>query len=177
MTQTNSNTRCDRTSERKSTGSFQSFCKTPLTYRWLIWFRSMLSSAFRFVVGQTSFLSPEPLGLICNRPSFPDHVTKKRRALGTRMVRISAPFAPSWIIHLTLFTSHANAQMAVAYLVASSLTMDNRKTRSVPTQWKNVTSLYRDPFNLSHSTFCASYVSSHISLSLSSTIHIGHVLK
>ena len=28
-----------------------------------------------------------------------------------------------------------------------------------------------------HSTFCASYVSSHISLSLSSTIHIGHVLK
>ena len=33
-------------SERKSTGSFQSFCKSPLTYRWLIWFRSMLSSAF-----------------------------------------------------------------------------------------------------------------------------------
>ena len=28
-----------------------------------------------------------------------------------------------------------------------------------------------------HSTFCAFYVSSHISLSLSSTIHIGHVLK
>ena len=28
-----------------------------------------------------------------------------------------------------------------------------------------------------HSTFCASYVSSHISLSLSSTINIGHVLK
>ena len=28
-----------------------------------------------------------------------------------------------------------------------------------------------------HSTFCASDVSSHISLSLSSTIHIGHVLK
>ena len=27
-----------------------------------------------------------------------------------------------------------------------------------------------------HSTFCASYVSSHISLSLSSTIHIGHIL-
>ena len=27
-------------------GSFQSLCKTPLTYRWLIWFRSMLSSAF-----------------------------------------------------------------------------------------------------------------------------------
>ena len=33
------------------------------------------------------FSSPEPLGLICNRPSFPDHVTKKRRALGTRMSR------------------------------------------------------------------------------------------
>ena len=28
-----------------------------------------------------------------------------------------------------------------------------------------------------HSTFCASYVSSHISLSLSLTINIGHVLK
>ena len=28
-----------------------------------------------------------------------------------------------------------------------------------------------------HSTFCASYVSSYISLSLSSTIPIGHVLK
>ena len=28
-----------------------------------------------------------------------------------------------------------------------------------------------------HSTFCASYVSSSISLSLSSTIPIGHVLK
>ena len=27
-------------------GSFQSLCKTPLTYRWLIWFKSMLSSAF-----------------------------------------------------------------------------------------------------------------------------------
>ena len=39
--------RCDRSSDRKSTGTFQSFCKTPLTYRWLIWFRSMLSSAFR----------------------------------------------------------------------------------------------------------------------------------
>ena len=33
----------------------------------------------------TAFSSPETLGLICNRPSFPYHVTKKRRALGTRM--------------------------------------------------------------------------------------------
>ena len=36
------------------------------------------------------FSSPEPLGSICNRPvaspSFPYHVIKKRRALGTRMV-------------------------------------------------------------------------------------------
>ena len=35
------------------------------------------------------FSSPEPLGLICKRPvalpSFPDHVTKKGRALRTRM--------------------------------------------------------------------------------------------
>ena len=35
--------------------------------------------------GSGAFSSPEPLGLICNRPSFPYHVTKKRRALGTRM--------------------------------------------------------------------------------------------
>ena len=33
-------------------------------------------------VRRQQFSSPEPLGLICNRP---DHVTKKRRALGTRM--------------------------------------------------------------------------------------------
>ena len=42
---------------------------------------------------------------------------------------------------------------------------------------ENVTSHYREPFNLLHSTFCASYVSLHISLSLFSTIRIGHVLK
>ena len=41
----------------------------------------------RVVVGKipqvTPFSSPEPLGLICDQ--FPNHVTKKRRALGTRM--------------------------------------------------------------------------------------------
>ena len=31
------------------------------------------------------FSSPEPLGSFVTDPSFPDHVTKKRRALGTRM--------------------------------------------------------------------------------------------
>ena len=34
-------------------------------------------------VAKSAFSSPEPLGLICNRP-----VAKKRRALGTRMVRV-----------------------------------------------------------------------------------------
>ena len=34
------------------------------------------------ILGKPPFSSPEPLGLICNRPY---HVTKKRRALGTRM--------------------------------------------------------------------------------------------
>ena len=34
-------------------------------------------------VGRCAFWSPEPLGIICNRP-----VAKKRRALWTRMVRV-----------------------------------------------------------------------------------------
>ena len=34
-------------------------------------------------VGTCAFSSPEPLGLICNRP-----VAKKRQTLGTRMVRV-----------------------------------------------------------------------------------------
>ena len=34
---------------------------------------------------------------------------------------------------------------------------------------------YREPFNLLHPMFCASYFSSHISLSLPSTIQIAHV--
>ena len=44
------------------------------------------------------------------------------------------------------------------------LTMDNRKTwignwltGSIPTWWKNVTSHYREPFNLLHSMFCTSF--------------------
>ena len=36
------------------------------------------------------FSSPEPLGLIC--PSFPYHVIKKRRVLGTRMTRAPKEF-------------------------------------------------------------------------------------
>ena len=48
ITQTNSNRISSLRSIKwaKVEGSFQSFCKTPLTNRWLIWFRSMLSSAF-----------------------------------------------------------------------------------------------------------------------------------
>ena len=38
------------------------------------------------------FSSPEPFGLICNRP---DHVTKKRRALGTRMPLAFQGFCPT----------------------------------------------------------------------------------
>ena len=63
------------------------------------------------------FSSPEPLGSICNRPvanpSFPYHVTKKRRALGTRMLffvpyfsarldfpspPLSAPWSPRMVL-------------------------------------------------------------------------------
>ena len=61
--------RCDRSSERKSTGSFKylPFCKTPLTYRWLIWFRSMLSRAFR--VDYSIFLPTFSLALSSSSPS------------------------------------------------------------------------------------------------------------
>ena len=60
------------------------------------------------MLAEPPFSSPEPLGLICNRPvdssgakwspepraprSFPYHVTKKRRALGTRMCLIGVEF-------------------------------------------------------------------------------------
>ena len=39
-----------------------------------------------------SFSSPEPFGLICNRS---DHVTKKRRALGTRVPLAFQGFCPT----------------------------------------------------------------------------------
>ena len=46
----------------------------------------------------------------------------------------------------------------------------NWLTRSVPTQWENVTSHYREPFNLLHPTFCTFEVKDEEDLLLEKTV-------
>ena len=57
-----------------------------------------------------TFSSPEPLDLICNDP---DHVAKKRRALGTRIVCKWLPQLPSMLglaVHRGKDTTHTTLQ-------------------------------------------------------------------